>query len=83
MPVDLTETRATAERVAADWGLDLGAPFAFAVQSFAAPVSDDAVLKVAWEGDDESLHDAEAFAAWNGRGAVRVLRRDRKRRRCV
>lgn len=80
MSVDLTETRATAERVAADWGLDLGAPFAFAVQSFAAPVSDDAVLKVAWEGDDEALHDAEAFDAWNGKGAVRVLRRDRKRR---
>lgn len=80
MPVDLTETRATAERVAAEWGLDLGEPFAFAYHSYAAPVSDDAVLKVAWEGDDESLHDAEALDLWDGRGAVRVLRRDSERR---
>jgi streptomycin 6-kinase len=34
------------------------------------------VLKVAWEGDDEALHDAEALDLWAGRGAVRVLRRD-------
>ena len=80
MPVDLTETRVTAERVAADWGLRLGEPFAFAYHSYAAPVSDDAVLKVAWAGDDKSLHDAEAFEAWGGRGAVRMLRRDRERR---
>ncbi len=80
MPVDLTETRATAQRVAADCWLTLGAPFAFAYQSYAAPVSDEAVLKVAWEGDDESLHDAESYEAWDGRGAVRVLRRDRERR---
>ena len=38
MPVDLTETRAIAERVAVDWGLTLGAPFAFAYQSSAALV---------------------------------------------
>ena len=31
---------------------------------------------MAWEGDDEALHDAEALALWDGRGAVRVLRRD-------
>lgn len=80
MPVDLTETRATAGRVAADWGLDAGEAFALACQSYAAPVSDDAVLKVAWESDDESLHDAEAYELWNGRGAVRVLRRDAGRR---
>lgn len=76
MPVDLTETRATAERVAAAWGLELGQPFAFAFHSYAAPAGDDAVLKVGWEGDDESLHDAEALELWDGRGAVRVLRRD-------
>jgi streptomycin 6-kinase len=76
VPVDLTETRATAERVAAEWGLQLGEPFAMAHHSFVAPVSDDAVLKVAWEGDDESLHEGEALERWDGRGAVRVLRRD-------
>jgi len=80
MSVDLTETACHRGARRRGLGLDLGAPFAFAVQSFAAPVSHDAVLKVAWEGDDESLHDAEAFAAWNGRGAVRVLRRDQERR---
>jgi streptomycin 6-kinase len=80
MPVDLTRTRAVAERVAADWGLELGEPFAFAHHSYAAPVSDDAVLRVAWEGDNESLHDGEALDLWDGRGAVRVLRRDRERR---
>jgi streptomycin 6-kinase len=76
MPVDLTVTRVTAERVAAEWGLELGKPFAFAYHSYAAPVGDDAVLKVAWEGDDESLHDAEALERWDGNGAVRVLRLD-------
>jgi streptomycin 6-kinase len=39
-----------------------------------APVG-DAVLKVPWEGDDESLHEADALALWNGDGAVRLLRR--------
>lgn len=75
-PVDLTETRATAERVARDWGLELGAPFALSRYSYAAPVGGDAVLKVAWAGDDESLHEAEALEWWAGNGAVRLLRRD-------
>jgi streptomycin 6-kinase len=34
-----------------------------------------AVLKVAWEGDDESLHEGDALEVWNGDGAVRLLRR--------
>jgi streptomycin 6-kinase len=34
------------------------------------------VLKVAWEGDDESLHEPEALELWDGRGAVRLLKRD-------
>ena len=80
MPVDLTRTRATARRVAADWGLEPGEPFAMAHHSYAAPVGDDAVLKVGWEGDDESLHDADALELWDGVGAVRLLRRDDGRR---
>jgi hypothetical protein len=80
MPVDLTDAKARAELVAREWGLELGEPFAFAYHSYAAPAGDDAVLKVAWEGDDEALHDAEAYAVWDGRGAVRVLRRDAERR---
>jgi streptomycin 6-kinase len=80
VPVDLTEMRATAERVAAEWGLELDEPFALSNYSYVAPVSDDAVLKVAWAGDDESLHDVEAYELWDGKGAVRVLRSDPARR---
>jgi streptomycin 6-kinase len=78
--VDLTGTQATAEAVAAEWGLELGAPFALSRYSYVAPVGDDAVLKVAWEGDDESRDEADALAVWNGNGAVRLLRADRSRR---
>jgi streptomycin 6-kinase len=74
--VDLTDTQRTAEAVAAEWGLELGAPFALSNYSYVAPVGDDAVLKVAWEGDDESWHEPEALELWGGHGAVRLLRRD-------
>jgi streptomycin 6-kinase len=42
--------------------------------SYVAP-SGDAVLKVAWAGDDESLHEPDALKLWNGDGAVRLLDR--------
>jgi streptomycin 6-kinase len=74
--VDLTETRAEAERVAAAWGIELGPPFALSRYSFVAPAGADAVLKAAWEGDDESLHEPEALELWHGDGAVRLLRRE-------
>jgi len=74
-PVDLTDTKAEAERVAAEWGIELGTPFTLSRYSYVAPVGDDAVLKVPWEGDDESLHEGEALELWNGNGAVRLLRR--------
>ncbi|HEX7526304.1 MAG TPA: hypothetical protein VF327_08355, partial [Gaiellaceae bacterium] len=80
MPVDLTETERTARAVAADWGLTLGEPFALSRFSFVAPVGDDAVLKVAWVGDDESLHEDAALELWAGDGAVRLHRADRARR---
>jgi streptomycin 6-kinase len=76
VPVDLTRTRAEAERVAAAWELELGPAFALSRYSFVAPAGDDAVLKVAWEGDDESLHEPEALELWAGDGAVRLLRRE-------
>jgi streptomycin 6-kinase len=78
--VDLTETQATAEAVAAEWGLELGAPFALSRYSYVAPVGDHAVLKVAWGGDDESLDEEDALALWAGNGAVRLLRADKTRR---
>jgi streptomycin 6-kinase len=73
-PVDLTATRAQAEETARSWGLELGAPFALARYSFVAPAGEDTVLKLAWEGDDESLHEGEALQMWGGHGAVRLLR---------
>jgi streptomycin 6-kinase len=79
-PVDLTWTQVTAERVAREWGLELGVPFALSRYSYVAPVGDGAVLKVAWEDDDESLDEEDALALWNGNGAVRLLRADKSRR---
>ncbi len=80
MSVDLTHARALAEAAAAEWGVALGSPFEMSNYSYVAPAGDDLVLKVAWEHDDESLHDADAFACWAGNGAVRVLRSDPARR---
>ena len=60
--------------MAKEWGLELGPPFALANVSYVAPAG-DAVLKVAWEGDDESAQEADALELWNGNGAVRLLRR--------
>jgi streptomycin 6-kinase len=74
--VDLGHARQRAEEAAARWGLELGEPFSLSRFSYVAPAGDDAVVKVAWEGDDESLHEPEAFELWDGDGAVRVLRRD-------
>lgn len=72
--------RLTAEEVAAEWGLELGKPFALARYSYAAPAGDDAVLKVTPPEDDESDEEADALELWAGNGAVRLLRRDRERR---
>ena len=48
--------------------------------SYVAPAGDDAVLKVAWAGDDESLDEADALELWAGNGAVQLQRADRTRR---
>jgi streptomycin 6-kinase len=71
---DLSAARATALAAAREWGLELGDPFALSNVSYVAPAG-HAVLKVAWEGDDESLHEGDALALWDGDGAVRLLRR--------
>ena len=39
-----------------------------------------AVLKVSFDGDEESVHEALALQTWAGRGAVRLLRADPRRR---
>jgi streptomycin 6-kinase len=74
--VDLRGTRAAAEAAARSFGVELGAAFALSRHSVVAPVGAQAVLKLAWEGDDESLHEPEALELWYGEGAVRLLRRD-------
>jgi len=69
----------------ADWGLtregdDLWHGFC----SLVAPVVTDdgtrAVLKISFDGDDESLHEALALQHWHGDGTVRLLRADPHRR---
>ena len=71
---DLSAAKATALEAARQWGLELGEPFAFSNVSYVAPAG-GAVLKVAWEGDSESLHEGDALELWAGDGAVRLLRR--------
>jgi streptomycin 6-kinase len=78
--VDLTRARSIAESVAVDWGVALGPPFEMSNYSYVAPAGERLVLKVAWENDDESLHEADALALWDGNGAARLVRGDRKRR---
>ena len=71
---------AVARAVAAEWGLELGEPFALARASYVAPAGPDAVLKVTPPEDDESDEEGDALALWDGDGAVRLLRRDPERR---
>jgi streptomycin 6-kinase len=73
--VDLAPAQAAARHCAEEWGVAVGEPFAMANVSFAAAVGEDRVLKAAWGGDDESLHEGDALEAWSGDGAVRLLRR--------
>src|SRR3954451_24836444 len=74
--VDLGSAKAAALDAAARWGIELGEQFHLSRFSYVAAAGNDAVLKVAWEGDDEALHEADALELWDGDGAVRVLRRD-------
>ena len=77
---DLAPLETIALQVAAEWGLELGPAFTLSRFSYAAPASSDAVLKVTPSEDDEADHEADALAAWDGVGAVRLLRHDRERR---
>jgi streptomycin 6-kinase len=74
---------AIAREVAAEWGLDLGPPFAMSNYSYVAPAGDDAVLKVQLPDDEESEHEADALRFWDGDGAVRLLRHDAARKAMV
>jgi streptomycin 6-kinase len=73
--VDLSGARRTAAKIAVEWGLEMGESFALSNVSFVARVGESMVLKVAYEGDDESLHEGDALELWDGDGAVRLFRR--------
>ena len=77
---DLVPLARIARDVAAEWGVELGEPFALAHYSYVAPAGLKAVLKVTPPEDDESDEEADALALWAGEGAVRLLRVDRRRR---
>jgi streptomycin 6-kinase len=79
-PPDLEPLAAIAREVAADWGVELGPPFALSAYSYVAPAGDELVLKVTPNDDDLADEEADALDLWNGDGAVRLLRRDRDRR---
>ncbi len=63
------------------WELELGAPYEDSFVSWVAPVTTPdgpAVLKVQYP-HGEAEFEADALAAWNGGGAVRLLAHDRDR----
>jgi streptomycin 6-kinase len=67
-----------------DWQLTPDGPARHGFASLVTPVrtSSDtaAALKVTFDGDEESVHEAVALQHWNGRGTVRLLRADPHRR---
>jgi streptomycin 6-kinase len=70
--------------VVADWELGYdGAPrsgFCSLVAPVRTVAGRPAVLKVTFDGDTESEHEALALRHWDGHGAVRLLRADPRRR---
>jgi streptomycin 6-kinase len=70
--------------VVEDWQLVPDGPPMHGHASLALPVRTaggrPAVLKVAFDGDDESLHEGIALQRWHGDGAVELLRADPHRR---
>lgn len=72
---------ATVRAVQEQWDLRLGAPLHGGSCSWVAPVGltdgTEAVLKVTWP-HREAAGEARALYAWDGRGAVRLLRQDRE-----
>ena len=63
---------------AADWSLALEAPVD-TPHSLVIPAG-DVVLKLNAPSHDEAENEADALAAWNGSGAIRLLARDDERR---
>ncbi|ABG94337.1 possible streptomycin 6-kinase, N-terminal [Rhodococcus jostii RHA1] len=73
----LADLPAVVEAVSREWSLDVGRPFQpGGVTSWTAPArtatGERVVLKIGWR-HDEALHEADGLAAWNGKGALRLL----------
>lgn len=73
-----------AEELVAEWRLTPRAAPLHGFCSLVLPVTDadgtEGALKITFDGDDESRHEALALQHWGGRGAVRLLRADPRRR---
>lgn len=73
-----------ADELLADWHLRPTGGTLHGHCSLVVPVSDadgaTGALKVSFDGDEESLHEGLALQHWAGRGAVRLLRADPRRR---
>jgi streptomycin 6-kinase len=67
-----------------EWGLREDGLSMHGYTSLVVPVRDEddrpLALKVTYDGDDETEHEALALRHWGGRGAVRLLRADPRRR---
>jgi streptomycin 6-kinase len=61
-------------------GEDLWHGFCSLVAPVRTAAGDPAVLKMSFDGDDESEHEALALQHWHGDGVVRLLRADPRRR---
>ncbi len=72
------------ERLVVEWELEYdGLPrhgFASLVAPVRTPTGRPAMLKVTFDGDEESLHEAVALRRWHRLGAVQLLRADLNRR---
>ena len=71
--------------VLAEWELrrdgdDLWHGFCSLVAPVLTPGGTRAVVKISFDGDDESVHEALALQHWHGDGTVRLLRADPRRR---
>ena len=73
-----------AEDLVAEWRLTPSAAPLHGYCSLVLPVTDPdgtaGALKITFDGDEESRHEALALQHWGGRGAVRLLRADPRRR---
>jgi streptomycin 6-kinase len=80
----LARLPAVFQSVVTDWDLRYDGQPRHGFCSLVAPVrthtGGPAMLKVTFDGDDESLHEGLALERWKGRGAVQLLRADPHRR---